>query len=419
MSTRILFPALAFFLFINNAFSQITIEQCQEKARANYPLVNQYGLIEKSREFNLSNAAKAWLPQVSLNAKATWQSEVIELPFTMPGIGEMDQDQYQATIEISQTLWDGGATRARSAMYKASADIENQKYEVDMYALQERINQLYFGILLLNEQLNLNAVLQKDLETNYNRIMVSLNNGVASQADLDAIRVEQLRANQMQAELQASKKAFTDMLSAFIGEQISDGTVLSKPVAGLNASDIYEIRRPELQLFEAQRTFYNSQQKLVRSVSMPKLALFAQGGYGKPGLNMLSNEFNPFFIGGIRLSWNLSSFYTQSNEMQLLRINQSGADVQKQTFLFNTNLKVSQINTEIEKFTELLKSDDEIIRLRQGIQLSTVVKVENGTASASDLIRDLNAVNRSMLDKALHEIQMLQAIYNLKNSTNL
>ncbi|HPE99566.1 MAG TPA: TolC family protein [Bacteroidales bacterium] len=419
MSTRLLFLLLLCTVLSYTSHAQLTPEQCYEKARANYPLVNQYGLIEKSESYNLSNAARAWLPQVSLSAKATWQSEVIELPFTMPGIGEMDQDQYQATLEVSQILWDGGSTSARSAMYKASADIEKQKYEVDMYALQERINQLYFGILLLNEQLNLNAVLQKDLETNYNRIMVSLNNGVASQADLDAIRVEQLRARQMQAELQASKKAFTDMLSAFIGEQISDGTVLSKPVAGLNASDIYEIRRPELQLFEAQRTFYNSQQKLVRSVSMPKLALFAQGGYGKPGLNMLSNEFNPFFIGGIRLSWNLSSFYTQSNEMQLLKINQSGADVQKQTFLFNTNLKVSQINTEIEKFTELLKSDDEIIRLRQGIQLSTEVKVENGTASASDLIRDLNAVNRSMLDKALHEIQMLQAIYNLKNSTNL
>ncbi|HPS84186.1 MAG TPA: TolC family protein [Bacteroidales bacterium] len=149
MSTRILFPALAFFLFINNAFSQITIEQCQEKARANYPLVNQYGLIEKSREFNLSNAAKAWLPQVSLNAKATWQSEVIELPFTMPGIGEMDQDQYQATIEISQTLWDGGATHARKEMYEASAEIDKQKYEVDLYAIRERVNQLYFGILFL------------------------------------------------------------------------------------------------------------------------------------------------------------------------------------------------------------------------------------------------------------------------------
>jgi len=418
MSTRLLFLLLLCAMLSYTSHAQLTPEQCYEKARAQYPLVQQYGLIEKSESYNLSNAAKAWLPQVSFSAKATWQSEVVELPFTMPGIGEADKDQYQAAIEVSQTLWDGGSTSARSAMYKASADIEKQKYEVDMYALQERINQLYFGILLLNEQLKLNDVLQKDLETNYNRVEASLNNGVASQSDLDAVRVEQLRARQMQSELMASKKAFTDMLSAFIGEQIPEGTVFSKPAAGLNPTGISEIRRPELQLFEAQRTLYNSQQKLVRSGTMPKFALFAQGGYGKPGLNMLSNEFNPFFLGGVRLSWNLSGFYTQSNELQLLKINQSGADIQQQTFLFNTNLKVSQLNNEIKKYQELLQSDDEIISLRQGIQRTTEVKVENGTASASDLVRDLNAVNRSMLDKALHEMQMLQAIYNLKNSTN-
>jgi len=418
MSTRLLLLLLLIASIPATSHAQLTLEQCYEKARNNYPLVSQYGLIEKSEAFNLSNAAKAWLPQISFSAKATWQSEVIELPFTMPGVGEMDHDQYQATLELSQTVWDGGATSARREMYKASSELEKQKFEVDMYTLQERVNQLYFGILLLNEQLNLNAVLQKDLMTSFNRVEASVNNGVASQADLDAIRVEQLRAEQMKTELLASKKSFIEMLSAFTGEKFSMETDFVKPDAVPGSPETLTIRRPELLLFDAQSNLFASQQKIVRAGTMPRLGLFAQGGYGKPGLNMLSNEFNPFFIGGVRLSWNISGFYTQSNEMQLLKINQSGADIQKQTFLFNTNLKIAQQSNEISKFQELLKSDDEIIRLRLGIKNTTEVRVENGTATAADLIRDINAVNRSMLDKALHEMQMLNAVYNLKNSTN-
>ncbi|HCB63227.1 MAG: transporter [Bacteroidetes bacterium GWF2_43_63] len=418
MSTRLLLLLLLIASIPATSHAQLTLEQCYEKARNNYPLVSQYGLIEKSEAYNLSNAAKAWLPQLSFSAKATWQSEVIELPFTMPGVGEMDHDQYQATLELSQTVWDGGATGARREMYKASSELEKQKYEVDLYTIKERVNQLYFGILLLNEQLNLNAVLLKDLETNYNRVEASMNNGMASQADLDAVRVEQLKAGQMKAELLASEKSFIEMLSAFTGENISIETVFVKPDASLISQETNSILRPEVQLFDAQSNLFASQQKMVRAGTMPKLGLFAQGGYGKPGLNMLSNELNPFFIGGVRLSWNISGFYTQSNEIQLLKINQRGADIQKQTFLFNTNMKIAQQRNEIAKFQELLKSDDEIIRLRQGIQHTTEVRVENGTATASDLIRDLNAVNRSMLDKAMHEMQMLSAMYNLKNSTN-
>jgi len=418
MSTRILFPALAFFLFINNAFSQITIEQCQEKARANYPLVNQYGLIEKSREYNLSNAAKAWLPQVSMNAKATWQSDVTELPFTMPGIGEMDKDQYQATIEISQTLWDGGATRARKEMYEASAEIEKQKYEVDLYTIRERVNQLYFGIIFLNEQLGITEVLQDDLETNFHFVESMMKNGIASQSDLDAIRVEQLKADQSFAEILATRNAYYQMLSAFIGETVSANIPFEKPVLPEMRTDTFKIMRPELFLFDAQSRMTESQGKLIRSASMPKLGLFAQGGYGKPGLNMLSNEFSPFFIGGVRLSWSLGSFYTQSNDLQLLKINSSSAEIQKQTFIFNTNLKIAQQNTEIEKWQKLLESDDEIIQLRKSIKSNTEVRLENGTATASDLIRDTNALNRAMFDKAMHETQLLITYYNLKNSTN-
>lgn len=405
-------------LTLQPVHAQVTLDECYSKARNNYPLVEQYGLIRQAEAYNLSNAARAWLPQVSFSAKATWQSEVIELPFNMPGVGEMDKDQYQATLEVNQTLWDGGTSSARRHVYKATAVLDESKYESDMFAIRERINQLFFGILLLDEQLKLNQLLLNDLATGYQRVEASYNNGVATQSDLDAIRVEQIKAGQMKIEIIASRKSYISMLAAFTGEAYDTASVFVVPEA-LILQDSLPVNRPEMLVFDAQSALFESQKQLIHSATMPKLSLFAQGGYGKPGLNMLSNEFSPFFIGGIRLSWSLGGFYTRSNELQLLSINQSYATMQKETFEFNTQLKSVQQNTDLEKFVQMLASDDEMIRLRVNIQRSTEARVENGTATAADLLRDINAVHRAKADKMLHQMQWLQTMYQLKNTVNL
>jgi outer membrane protein TolC len=397
--------------------AQLTLEGCQVKAKANYPLIKQYDLIKQTEEYSLSNANKGYLPQFSLSGKATYQSEVTKLPVKLPGVTVpgMSKDQYQATAEVSQVVWDGGAIRSQKSVTKASSAVEIQKNEVDLYALTDRINQLFFGVLSLNEQLVQNDLLQKELQVNYEKISACIQNGVGNQADLDAVRVEQLKSKQRRAELTAAQKSFCDMLAAFIGEPIAKPNTLIKPEKNMVAETN---NRPELKLFAAQSLLYDSQISSIKSGNMPKVNFFVQGGIGRPGLNMLNNEFSPFYIGGVRLSWSFGGFYTQKNNLRKIELGKKGVDVQRETFLFNSQLKTLQEKNEIAKIGAVIADDGEIIRLRTNIKKASQAKVQNGTLPVNDLIRDINAESQAMQDKAIHEIQLLQAIYNLKETVN-
>jgi outer membrane protein TolC len=405
----------------------LTLETCQQKAKANYPLVKQYGLIEQTSQYNISNANKGYLPQLSLSARGTYQSDVTALPpFLAPKdakgnsipIPPMDKDQYQAVLEASQLIWDGGVIEAQKKITSVSTDVEKKKLEVDLYALNERIDQLFFGILLINEQVKQTEILENELLTNYNRISALKQNGLANQSDLDAIKVEQINVSQRKSELKSTQKSFYIMLSAFTGMSVNDKTIIEKPELDISVMNQTKNNRPELALFEAQSKLIEGQKDLLNAGNLPKIGAFLQGGYGKPGLNMLTNEFSAFYIGGIRLSWNFSGYYTQKNNVNKLDINKKTVDIQKETFLFNTDLKTKQQQTEIEKIQSILTSDVEIIRLRENIKIAATAKVDNGTLTVSDLIREINAESQARQLKSLHEIQLLMAIYQLKNNTN-
>lgn len=401
-------------------YGQLSIEDCYKKAQANYPLVKQYGLIEQSREFNLSNANKGYLPQVSLSAKASYQSEVTKLPITLPNvvIKGVNKDQYQSVVEVNQTIWDGGVIHNQKKITEASSTVDKQKLDVDMYAINERINQLFFGILLLDEQIKQNILLQDELKRNYSQITSYMTNGIANQADLDAVKVNQLNTVQRKVELEATRKAYREMLIAMIGESIKEDTYLTKPSAAESVSLSETINRPELQLFDAQSNLFETQKSMINSKNLPKLGMFVQGGYSNPALNMLKSEFSPYYIAGARLSWNFGGLYTKKNEKKLLETSKQNIAVQKETFLFNTNLKMTQQNNEIDKMKQLMQDDDEIIRLRASIKKAAEMKVENGTLSVTELLREINSEDQAKQNKVLHEIQLLMSIYNYKNTTN-
>ena len=403
-----------------SSMAQLTVEVCQEKAKANYPLVKQYGLIEQTAQYNISNANKGYLPQLTLSAKGTYQSQVTKLPITIPNvtIPGLSKDQYQAVVEANQVIWDGGAISAQKKITNANTEVEKQKLEVDLYTLNERVNQLYFGILLINEQLRQNDILQNELQTNYNRIASYKQNGVANQSDLDALKVEQINTQQRETELKSTQKSYFIMLSALTGLTIDAKTELIKPEINLAILNATTNHRPEIGLFDAQNKLLESQKELLNAGNRPKIGAFVQGGYGKPGLNMLTNAFSDFYIGGIRLSWNLSGFYTQKNNLNKIEISKKVMDVQKETFLFNADLKTRQQQTEIEKLQSTLSNDDEIIRLRGNIKKSASAKVDNGTLSITDLIREINAEDQAKQLKSLHEIQLIMNVYQLKNNIN-
>jgi len=426
---------ISFILFLfgstSLAFAQLTIDECQQLARENYPLIKKHQLIEQSAAYNLSNAAKAWLPQFQINVRATYQSDVTTFPIDLSLLGALGipfpkiptpaKDQYQATIEASQVLWDGGAIRAQQKLMKAGSEVERKQWGVEMYALEERVNQLFFGILLLNEQLKQNQLLTDELERNFTTVRKYMENGVATPSDLDVVRVEQLNAKQMRTQLQSVRKAFVEMLGIMTGNKLDENTDFIKPdiERSVMVANFYPlINRPELQLFEAQNNLFDSQKSLIKSASTPKLGLFLQGGLGRPGLNMLSNEFDLFYIGGIRLSWNFGTLYTQKNDLQKIEINKNIVETQKELFLYNIGLAVRRENQEIERLRSLMREDDEIIVLRENIRKSTEAKVANGAATVTDLMRELTHENLARQTKAAHEIDLLAAIYNLKNTTN-
>ena len=429
MKKLILFPMVLLLCQLSVKAQSLTIETCQEKANANYPLVKQYGLIEQTAQYNVSNANKGYLPQLSISAKATYQSAVTQIPSSLGDVlskltgkpfsfPALPKDQYQAVIEATQVIWDGGVISTQKKITNLSKEVEKQKLEVDLYALKDRVNQLFFGILLLNEQLKQNDILKNDLLTNYNRLNAFKQNGIAYQADLDALNVEQLNANQREADLKSTRKSFSIMLSALTGLDISDRTELTKPDLSLAVLKETSNHRPELRLFEAQNNLYESQKSLLDAGNRPKIGAFVQGGYGQPGLNMFTTGFSPFYIGGIRFSWNISGLYSQKNNLNKIDLSKKTVDIQKETFEFNNNLITRQQQTEIEKLQSTLANDDEIIRLRRNIKKAATSKLENGTASVSDLIRELNAENQAIQLKSLHEIQLLMNVYQLKNNIN-
>lgn len=394
----------------------LTLEECYSLATENYPLSRQRGLIAKSREYSLDNASRAYLPQVGLYGQATYQSDVTQLPIDIPGmeIPSLSKDQYKVYAQVDQKLYDGGMVRQQKKALEIESLIEAQKLEVDLYALKERINQLFFGILLLDAQLDLSKLLEDDVQAAMDKVSAAVDNGIALQSEVDVLKAELLRIDQHVVELRSSRKAFTEMLGMFIHREVDTATVLARPE---NKVPSMEIVRPEIALFDHRKKALEVQRQMLLSKNLPKLGVFAQGGYGRPAMNMLSNEFDSYYLAGIRLSVPLSGFYTLKKEKALLELGHESIAVQEEVFRFNIRFALKQQNQEVSKFTEMLASDDEIIRLRQNVQETASAKLQNGTITASDFLREANATDRARQSKNLHEIQLLMAQYAIKTTT--
>lgn len=403
--------------------AQLTIEECYRLAQANYPLIRQCGLIEKTREYNLENAARGYLPQLNFSAQATYQSDVTKIPIDLEALGfagvetpTLSQDQYKAELVLNQTLWDGGAIRSQRKAIRTGAEVEQQELEVNLYTLNDRVNQLYFGILLTDAGLEQNRVLQAELQRHCNEVASYMKNGVANQADLDALRVELLKARQDEAQLVHTRRAYVTMLAKFIGRELAEDVTLARPRGDRPLSSANH--RPELALFDAQIANLRAQDSRVTAGLMPRLGLFLTGGYGKPGLDMFENDFQAYYVAGVRLSWNIGNFWTQKNDRRKIQTNIHSVEVQRETFLFNTALDATQHDATIDRYVEQVKYDDEIIALRRSVRQASEAKMANGTLSGTDLTRDIHAEQAAILSKAQHELEMLLAIYQRKYATN-
>jgi outer membrane protein TolC len=411
MTTKFLRLLLGLF-WSASVFGQgaLELDSCHAWAERNYPLVQQYQLLEKSKEYSLDNANKGYLPSIQIFGQATHQSEVTEIPFRLPNtnIEPLSQNQYRFYGELNQGLTDFLIIKDQKELIKTNTAIESQKIKVEMQQLKERVNNMFFGILLIEGQIEQLRLLQKDLQTGLEQNTLAIKNGVASNNSAWQLQVEQLKVEQQLTELQAQKESLSKMLGLFIGQDVSNFSNLAKPQSPIFSS---EILRPELELFSLQQQYLSSQNQLLTAKNLPRLNLFFQGGAGRPGLNMLSNEFSPYYIGGARLTWNIGGLYTLKKERKIIALNHDGIGVQKDVFLFNTQMQLKESEEEILKSQKLMQSDAKIVQLQSDIAASTQLQLAEGTASSTEYILALNAKKKAQQNLLLHELQMLMSQY--------
>ncbi len=391
--------------------TSLPIDSCYRWATDNYPLIKRTALLAQSNQYSLANIQNGYYPQISIQAQATYQSEVTRI--TVPGISvePLSKDQYRATAEVSQILYDGGNLSAQKKIQEASNTLETVSLQKDLYQIRERINQLFFGTLLLQKQLEQNTLLILQLTETKQRVEASVSNGVTYQSDADQLAAEILLQIQRKAEIEAGIDAYRQMLGAFTGKQIDTATQLLMPEKLMVTTESPN-QRLELQVFQAQNKLYENQLSLLNSKTKPRVSAFIQGGYGRPGLNQLKNQFSGFYIGGVKMSWNINAFFTQKNEKSLIGIKQKETDIQKETFLFNNHFSLQQQETEAQKANRLIQSDNEIIRLKEKICAASKVKYENGVITLNDYLKEINAVSQANVNRALHSIQQIANEFN-------
>jgi outer membrane protein TolC len=395
---------------------QLSLQQAQAMAQQNYPLVKQRNLVKQTAALNTDNLGTAFMPQVTLNGQATYQSEVTKLNIPLPGVtvSPLNKDQYKLLADVNQLLYDGGAIKEQKNIQQLNAAVEDQKIEVELYKIKDRINQVFLGVLFLDEQLKQVELIKADLNNGIKKVEAQVKNGVAFRSNLNLLNAELLKAGQRTIELTAARKGYIDVLGLFINETLPSDVILEKPSVA-NAPKANEIARPELQLFSRQQQLLQGQQKLLALRNQPKASFFVQGGYGRPGLNFLNNDFSFFYTTGLRLNWSLGYLYTHKKEKQLIDINAQTVSIQKETFLLNTHTQLKQQQAEIDKLQQLINSDAAIIDLRLKVKEAAKAQLENGVITANDYLREVNAEDQARQLLITHQIQLLQAKINYQN----
>lgn len=394
----------------------LTLEECLDRSRTNWPAIRQYRLIEQSRDYTLANAARGWLPQVSLSAGAyAFTRPLAENPRLEAQGFDLNQAVANGTVTINQTLYDGGRIAAERQTTRAQAEVERHRLDVDLYEVDARVEQLFFGILLLDVYLEQNRLLQADLEISQKNIESLRQGGLADEGDRETIEVERLKANQQHVALESSRGAYLRMLGTFTGQALNDTTRLRHPVS-LNPLPLLgehdPIGRPEMGWFTAQRQLLEQQSRQLNVRLRPTLSAF-----GTALLHTQVNDLinNGMILGGVSLRWNIGAFYTRKNDLRLIRLRQERVDSEQALFLFNHRLQRQETNGEIESLRRQIKEDESIVRLRERLRRRSEQRTQMGTESVNELLRSINAVSEARLQKALREIQLTQALYKLKH----
>lgn len=409
------------------ATAQPTLDACRRAAREHYPLVRRYELLEASQEFTLEKLSSAFLPQVSLTLQGTLQSGVPELPDHLKSLLEsqgstvegLHHGQYRAQLDVTQTVWDGGRNRAQRRETAAQTEVSRRQTDVELHQLYSRVDELFFGLLLIDRQAALNRLLTDLLASNRRQLETYRRHGTATQADVDAVEAERVAACQQAVELQVAKERYAGMLSLLTGLDVPADSTLPRPPAIRPATEA--VRRPELMLFDARSLLADARRRSLDAALRPRLDAFAQGYYGNPGMNMFDDmmRYRLSLNGliGIRLNWNIGALYTRRADLASLDNEREQIRTERETFLFNNRQDVVRLRKEVERLEKLRPGDAELVRLRTSIRRAAEAKLRGGVIDADALLEKITDEHRAQVEASVHDIELLKTLYALQTLT--
>lgn len=401
------------------AHAQTTLDECIGWAYDNYPQIKEMSLIEMTKGIDLKNAAYAWLPHLNISGKATWQSEVVEMPMDIPGMDiNIPHDQYGLTAEFTQQIWDGGTSRSQKELAEAGAEVKKTQLETNLWSIRSRVQNVFLGIILIDKQLELNRLLRESLERSSEEVKSRMEAGVALPSDLDQVSVNVLSCLQQRASLDADRKSYVKILGLLTGRDMTD-VELAVPQDAVNYVDDgardFETR-PEMAFYTAQLKQNEFQRRQLNTLISPKLNLSLQGGYGRPGMNMLSGDFSGYFVAGLKLQWNIGALYTRGLDKRKVNADAQKIDLTRKSFILNSSVEAEQKNNAILKARDVLEKDSEIIGLRQRIRASGENQYREGTIKMNDYLSMLDEEYKAKANESMHEIQLMMAVYDMKNT---
>ncbi len=401
------------------------LEECQAAAERNYPLIRQYDLVARTTDLTLSSIKRGWLPQLSVNAQVSYQSDVTSWPEQIQAMYQqagldmkgLDRFQYRVGLDLNQPVYDGGVMHSRQRVTRAEGEVQAAQTEVTLYQIRQRVNEMFFSLLLVQEQLRLNDERTYLLQENEKTVTALYNRGTASESEVQTIRAEVLDAHRQQTTLTSRQRVLQRMLSLFCGIEITEPVI---PQEWNSLSE--ELNRPELKLVEAQLRLANAQDRALNSALTPRLSVFASGFYGYPGYNLFNDMMyrNGSLNGivGARLTWSLSPFYTRRNDRAKIQVQREMAETNRELFLFNTRLERLRQDEQTEQYRQLMRDDEQIISLRTAIRQAAESKMQNGVISVNDLLKEINNENAARVQLSIHEIELLKNQYDQRFTTN-
>lgn len=410
-----------------SASAGITLDECLTRAEENYPAIAGYDIALRQTEVALSDINRGWLPRLNVYAQATLQNDVPSWPDALSNmLAQMNQNfrglsrfQYKAGVDVSQTIWDGGASRAARNVQRAQADVKNASVAVELYAVRERVENIFFGILLMEQQIEQTRESLTLLEANHSRLEAMVAGGTAMKSDAAMVEAQILATGQKLTEAESALDSYRRMLSIYTGMEIGP-TPLDMPEAELPTDDTP--LRPELKLLDSRSSLNSALLRSSETSVMPRIGFFAQAYYGYPGLNyfqsMVNRDMSFNILGGVKLSWNIDSFYTRSNSRRSTGLDNESLRTDRETFLLNTRLLSTQQRRNIEALRSVMETDSRIVQLRTEVRLAAESQLSNGVIDTTALLAKITDENQARLTEQYHRIQLIQQIYQLRHTLN-